>query len=242
MKLKFKKPRLMIGMMTGLSMSVVLLGSVHAISATGWTVSGQNTYFDGTGYVGIGTSAPSKIELWGPIRTRMSSNGAASIVLQPSNGTSQTFGMTAMDENGLYLGRTTAPNAGFANPDFYMDGSGKIGINTIPQTRLDVKGDGVFRNTSDGLPNLYLQPQDGSGTTFGLEVTKTGGSNAPGMFIGRTINSNIGTPVYPDFYFNTNGYIGVNTYAPTERFQVQGNIKVNGNIVSDGNICIGKCS
>jgi hypothetical protein len=66
------------------------------------------------GAVGINTTNPStQLDVNGNIKTKASTNGGASFVVTPNDGTSQNYGMTAVNGGGgLYIGRTNGPGQG----------------------------------------------------------------------------------------------------------------------------------
>jgi hypothetical protein len=149
---------------------ILAINPASAISSTGWTVSGQNTYFDGTDNVGIGTATPgAKLDVYGIIRSQNTSNGAPNQILKTSNG-SYNFALTTLDSNELYIGRL---NGGGGTYDDLIIGTGVsakaptnggstlVNISSDNSTRF---GGAVVNGPSSGTGTYYFGTTSGAGS------------------------------------------------------------------------------
>jgi hypothetical protein len=99
-----KKLQLFTGIMIGIILSMSLVQRASAISSTGWTVNGQNTIFDGTGKVGIGTTTPSD-------KLTITGTGWHGLTIENTGNTSNDFSMMRYLVGGVERGVFYADNS-----------------------------------------------------------------------------------------------------------------------------------
>jgi|SRR3990167_4356074 len=89
----------------------------------------QDFYISTTGRVGINTYSPgTNLDVSGNVRSKVSSNGVSTFVVTPNDGTSQSYGMTAVNGSGLYFGKTNGPAGQGVTGNFRIYSNGDICI------------------------------------------------------------------------------------------------------------------
>ncbi|MEP7103796.1 MAG: hypothetical protein ABI721_03745 [Candidatus Dojkabacteria bacterium] len=97
-------------------------------------------YFGRTAGSGSGVFRDLFISSTGGTAAQAPINGGSTLVVIPNNGTSQKYGMSVLNNAGLYFGRTSGIGAGI-NTDIYIGTNGNVGIGTTTtDSKLNVNG------------------------------------------------------------------------------------------------------
>src|SRR3990170_6412372 len=116
-----------------------------------------------SGNVGLGSNALQSVRLdvTGNTRTKGANDGGSALTVQPTNGTGQSYGFSAMNAGGLFFGRTSGPGSG-VNTDIYISSTGKIGLGTYsPASTLDLVGSARSKLSGDGVSTFVVTPANG---------------------------------------------------------------------------------
>jgi K+-transporting ATPase c subunit len=131
-------------LLTVIGISIISIGRASAISSTGWTVSGQNTYFDGTGSVGIGTTNPGYDLTFGSSGQVLAFENSTALVAKNTSGVYENFFWPRESNNGTYMqygsGGMYIMNNSSQNV-LTLNNSKNVGIGTdTPMYKLSIGG------------------------------------------------------------------------------------------------------
>ena len=193
-----------------------------------WRVNSTNIYNNG-GYVGIGTTPWTKLDVAGTIRTNAdflmqnSGNGFLFDIWEHTpSGWHSSMAIFAKDPNG---GGTAAEHNWniLLNPYNWSAVYGNVGIHTAhPEATLHVNGSGRFVN------NLLIDGRVGIGTTTPTQRLEVDGNiklTTWWVISAAAAASN-------QLYLAANGNVGIGTNNPTAKFYVNDDAIINGNITA----------
>jgi hypothetical protein len=194
---------------------------LYVSSVTG----GANNYdaiFNGGGYVGIGTAAPSnKLEVTDSAIdvARFTSTGGTGGIVLANNGAGSSVRIRAVDNGGVNdLQLLTG-----GSERVRVDASGNVGINqTVPTSVLHTVATGA--KTANYTGNLLTNTATSSTASinkYGLEIQSTGTWNGAGATnVGLYVSSVTGGAANYDAIFNGGGNVGIGTATPSQKLTV----------------------
>ncbi len=152
------------------------------------------------------------------------------------NGTSETVDLFSLIDHDWYKVGTTSPPTSISD-NIFTQGNVGIGITTPPNGSLQISsqttssGNGSFIATS--IPQVVFHDNGGGDYSYitGFDQGILLGDNLSDYNVAMS-NSTSPTPV---LYVANTGKIGINTFTPTEKLEIQGSIKI-----VDGTEGIGK--
>lgn len=163
------------------------------------------------GAISIGNNTPGLnllLDVSGAVRSQIFSNGSSTYICLPNNGTSQAYGVTAINAGGFFIGRTPG-GGGAVNSDIFITTVGCVGINTsapganqrftVTAGTTDISGMVLAGTLNTAATNLYgfnCNPSFSPATTFSafaqtIQPTFTSPSGGLGQVTGLYIYSSL---------------------------------------------------